>query len=85
LKSPAHLVDREERRRQALASAWVMPDPTRCVQCGICAFNCPMGIDVRRYAWDGEPVCDSRCIACGECIARCPRGVLHFGSMRGSR
>jgi heterodisulfide reductase subunit C len=81
LKSLIHLLDREKRRRQALASAWVVPDPTRCVQCGICTYNCPMGIDVRLYAWNGEPVCDSRCIACGECILRCPRGVLHFGSI----
>jgi ferredoxin len=40
-----------------------------------------MGIDVRAYAWRGEPVRDSRCIACGECVSRCPRGVLYFGSM----
>jgi ferredoxin len=81
LKSPVHLLDRENRRRQALASACVVPDATRCVQCGICSYNCPMGVDVRAYAWDGEPVGDSRCIACGECISRCPRGVLYFSAM----
>ena len=78
MKSPARLVDREERRRQALASAWVIPDATRCVQCGICSFNCPIEINVRLHAWLGEPVKDSHCITCGECVARCPRGVLRF-------
>ena len=65
-------------RREALAKAYVVPEPGRCVQCGICTYNCPLGIDVRRHAWRGEPVRDSHCVTCGECISRCPRGVLHF-------
>lgn len=65
-------------RRQALISGWVMPQPARCVQCGICSFYCPIEIDVRRHAWLGEPVKDSHCLTCGECVFRCPRGVLRF-------
>jgi ferredoxin len=61
-----------------LATAWVMPEPHRCVQCGICSFNCPMGIDVRRHVWRSEPVGDSHCLTCGECVKRCPRGLLRF-------
>lgn len=56
----------------------VVPDASRCVQCGICSFNCPMGLDIRRYAWMGKPVEDSHCLSCGECVRRCPRGVLRF-------
>lgn len=63
----------------ALATAWVVPEPTRCVQCGICSFSCPMGIDVRRHVWLGEPVRDKHCLTCGECVARCPRKLLRFG------
>jgi len=73
-------LNQENRRRQALSGAWVVPDAVRCMQCGICSYNCPMGIDIRGYAWRDEPVSDSRCIACGECAARCPRGVLRFES-----
>ncbi len=69
-------VDRAE--HAVLAEAWVVPEPTRCVQCGICSFSCPMGIDVRRYVWRGEPVKDSRCLTCGECVRRCPRKLLRF-------
>ncbi len=65
-------------KRRALVEGQVVPDPARCVQCGICSFNCPIGIDVRRHAWEGTPVVDSHCLTCGECIARCPRGVLRF-------
>lgn len=65
--------------RQAAASAGqVVPDPYRCVQCGICNYNCPINIDVRGHAWRGEPVKHSECLTCGECVARCPRGVLRF-------
>ena len=65
-------------RREVRAAGWVMPEPLRCVQCGICSFYCPIDIDVRRHAWLGEPVKDSHCLTCGECVARCPRGVLRF-------
>ena len=68
--------DREKYR--TLAGAWVTPEPLRCVQCGVCSFNCPMGIDVRRHVWRGEPVVDSACLTCGECVQRCPRGLLRF-------
>lgn len=65
-------------RHAALSSGHVVPDPERCVQCGICSFNCPIGLDVRRYAWQGEPIHNPRCLTCGECIHRCPRGALRF-------
>ena len=61
-----------------LATAWVVPASRRCVQCGICSFNCPMEIDVRGHVWRDEPVGDGRCLTCGECMKRCPRGVLRF-------
>jgi Fe-S oxidoreductase len=65
-------------KHTALSAGVVVPDATRCVQCGICSYNCPIGIDVRAHAWRGEPVTHSECLTCGECVARCPRGVLQF-------
>jgi NAD-dependent dihydropyrimidine dehydrogenase PreA subunit len=65
-----------------LATGHVVPEPSRCVQCGICSFNCPIGIDVRRYAWLGQRIDDSYCLTCGECVKRCPRGVLRFERTR---
>ena len=56
----------------------IATDATRCVQCGICGFNCPAGIQVREYARDGRTVDDPRCVGCGLCIAKCPRGTLRF-------
>lgn len=57
----------------------VTADASRCVQCGICGYNCPVGIEVREYARRGQNVTDSRCINCGECVAKCPRGTLNWG------
>jgi ferredoxin len=70
--------ERIESRHEARAEAQVVPDPARCVQCGICSFNCPMEIDVRAHAHRGIPIHDSHCLTCSECVKRCPRGVLSF-------
>jgi NAD-dependent dihydropyrimidine dehydrogenase PreA subunit len=70
-------------RAEVLASGHVLSDPSRCVQCGICSYNCPIGLDVRAYAWRGEPISDSHCLTCGQCVARCPRGVLTFARVGG--
>ena len=65
-------------RREVLVSGHVVPDPARCVQCGICSYNCPIDIDVRAHVWRGESITHGDCLTCGECVARCPRGVLRF-------
>ena len=65
-------------RLQVIIEGQVVPDPSRCVQCGVCSFHCPIGIDIRKHAWQGIPIKDSMCLTCGECVSRCPRGVLRF-------
>ena len=72
------LTAREASRRRALAEGRVVSQAVRCIQCGICSYNCPVDIDVRQYARRGEPVTDRRCILCGECVTRCPRGTLRI-------
>jgi heterodisulfide reductase subunit A-like polyferredoxin len=62
----------------------VSADATRCVQCGVCGYNCPVGIDVRSHARAGLPVTDASCISCGNCIAVCPRGTLRWESLEGA-
>ncbi len=61
-----------------LSSGHVVSESSRCVQCGICSYNCPVGIDVREHVWRNEAIIHSECLTCGECVARCPRGVLRF-------
>jgi ferredoxin len=64
----------------AVPNGRVAADGTRCVQCGVCGYNCPMGIPVRDYARQGLTVSDDRCISCGQCIEVCPRGTLRWES-----
>ncbi len=68
-------------RYQVLSQGYVAPETARCVQCGLCSYNCPIGIDVRGHARRGRAIHDSRCLTCGECVARCPRGVLRFETL----
>jgi heterodisulfide reductase subunit A-like polyferredoxin len=76
--APTRLLQRERLKRKAMVSAVVVAEPIRCVECGICTFNCPLGIDVRGHVRQGLPVANDRCLTCGECVARCPRGTLRF-------
>lgn len=75
---PKRLLHRDKQKRRALVSAVVVAEAVRCVECGICSYNCPLGIDVRSRARRGLPVADAHCLTCGECVARCPRGTLRF-------
>jgi ferredoxin len=75
---PAQTLEDFSYRQEALSEAQVVPESGRCVQCGICSYNCPMEIDVRAHAWQGKPIHDSYCLTCSECVKRCPRGVLRF-------
>lgn len=72
-------VDRE--RFRLLRSARVEAVAGRCVQCGLCSYNCPTGVDVRGYARRNLAVDDPRCLRCGTCVTRCPRAVLRFAPM----
>ena len=72
------MLGRDRAKRQALVAAYVVAETSRCVECGICSYNCPLGIDVRSHARQGIAVADRQCLTCGECVARCPRGTLRL-------
>lgn len=50
----------------------------QCISCGNCSTYCEMGIDVRWYAQQGQPIIRSSCVGCGMCATVCPRGVLNL-------
>jgi heterodisulfide reductase subunit C len=75
---PDRLLHRDRLKRRAMVTAVLVAEPIRCVECGICTFNCPLGIDIRAKVRLGQPVGDHHCLTCGECVARCPRGTLRF-------
>ena len=73
-----NLFNSKKKKHISETPGYIDSDPAKCVQCGICSYNCPIGIDVRAHAMRGLPVNDKHCLTCGECVARCPRGVLSF-------
>jgi ferredoxin len=72
------LLNLEGQRVNALVHAQLVASRSRCVECGICTYNCPIGIDIRSHVQESISISDNRCLACGECVSRCPRGVLYF-------
>ncbi len=65
-------------RLNMLRRGFVEPVVGRCIQCGLCSYNCPAGIDVRSYSRQSLVVSDPRCMQCGSCVARCPRGAIRL-------
>ena len=66
-------------------------DQTRCVECGLCARNCPYHaiIEYRRPCEDSCPtkaisvredriasIAEAHCTSCGKCIISCPFGAV---------
>lgn len=49
-------------------------DEERCIQCGECVLDCPMGV----LAMDGYPrvANEAACIRCQHCLAVCPVGAV---------
>ena len=73
-------------------------DVSRCIQCGRCSANCPMGdkMDLlpSRMVWElingrGEEMLEARspwlCLSCMSCEPRCPRGVSPCAVMEAVR
>ena len=77
-KSASQDTNQDDQKEDLTKMGYVVPDASRCVQCGVCGYNCPVGIQVRDYAHRGLPVDDPRCITCGNCINVCPRGTLRW-------
>jgi ferredoxin-type protein NapH len=55
-------------------------DKGKCTDCGACAKNCQMGVDIPKYALAGSrSIADGNCIVCGDCVDVCPKDAIAFG------
>lgn len=53
-------------------------DASRCIDCGACSKNCPMGLDVNGMVRKDEME-NAECIMCAGCADTCPKGAITFG------
>lgn len=61
---------------QVARFSWLKPviDPTKCIQCALCARNCKAAcIDIKGYHIDY-----SRCVSCMDCIGKCRKDAIHY-------
>jgi len=50
-------------------------DPSKCIHCGACTRNCPMGLDVEKMVATGSMKHDE-CVLCMTCVDNCPKGAI---------
>jgi ferredoxin-type protein NapH len=58
----------------------IITNNTKCVQCNKCNETCPMSIDIKSKAINGESVQDIRCVGCGHCVDACPTKTLSYST-----
>lgn len=56
-------------------------DSSRCIDCGKCSRNCPMGLDVHGMVRTGMME-SADCILCASCADTCPEGVIRYSVTR---
>lgn len=63
-----------------LAGQKIVTNNTHCIQCGQCSATCPMSIDIKAGAKNGQSVSELRCVGCGHCVDICPTQTLSYST-----
>ena len=53
-------------------------DASRCIDCGKCSKECPMGLDVHGMVKNGDME-TPECILCASCADICPKSAITYG------
>ena len=61
-----------------VAGQEIVTNNTQCVQCHQCNSVCPMSIDIKSMAMNGQPVTALRCVGCGHCVDACSSSTLSY-------
>jgi len=63
-----------------IAGQKITTNNTKCIRCNKCNEICPMTIDVKSKAINGESVQNNRCVGCGHCVDECPTKTLAYST-----
>ncbi|MTI48871.1 MAG: 4Fe-4S dicluster domain-containing protein [Firmicutes bacterium] len=58
----------------------IVTNNTKCIQCNKCNLACPMSIEIKGKARDGEVVKDNKCVGCAHCVDACPTKTLAYST-----
>jgi polyferredoxin len=72
------IAGRKIRNLVRLPALGLSADPARCIDCGKCSRECPMGLDVNGMARNGDME-NADCIMCASCADACPKGAITYG------
>ena len=61
----------------------IVVDGKKCISCHACTSVCHQGIDIMRFANQGQHMQDPECVRCSACVQACPTNVLQFGRVDG--
>ncbi|HPD89076.1 MAG TPA: 4Fe-4S dicluster domain-containing protein [Oscillospiraceae bacterium] len=56
----------------------IITNHTKCISCNQCNLACPMTIDIKSKALNGQPVTSLRCVGCGHCVDACTTETLSY-------
>ncbi len=63
-----------------VAGQKIVTDNTECIQCNQCNLTCPMSIEIKEKAQNGQDVAELRCVGCGHCVDVCPTRTLSYST-----
>ena len=63
-----------------IAGQRIITNKSKCIQCGQCNQACPMSIDIKSKAKNGDAVINIRCVGCGHCVDVCPVKTLGYST-----
>jgi len=63
-----------------IAGQKITTDNTKCIECNKCNEVCPMSIEIKGKAINGESVQDRKCVGCGHCVDVCPTKTLAYST-----
>jgi polyferredoxin len=63
---------------RARKSERVLRVSSACVSCGICARDCPLGLEPQEYR--GAALSHPDCVQCGKCALSCPKDAIGYGA-----
>lgn len=62
---------------RARRSERVLRVSSSCVSCGVCARDCPLGIEP--HSFKGNGLYHPDCVQCGKCAISCPKDAIGYG------